>query len=251
MAVSVNWGTSVITIPKADTTLVSAGPPEIRSYDVDTFRLALKDLEDDVDGMAFTKTHIHNTEVTVAGLTLARVVEILAPYTVEFEDGQYVVTLSGANHNITDVRVANQVSVVTQNSAGLIVVDTPAAETAADIADAVWDELKAGHVVGGSFGEEIQAHALSTEISALQDISTADVNTEVVDVLRTDTQTELSSVPAASPSLHQMIQFLYMVARNEMTHDGTTRTLKTDSGGTLGTATDSEAGGTTTKGKLS
>jgi hypothetical protein len=39
--------------------------------------------------------------------------------------------------------------------------------SAATIADAVWDEAIAGHVAGGSFGEEVQAHALSTEVDAV------------------------------------------------------------------------------------
>ena len=51
--------------------------------------------------------------------------------------------------------------------------------SAASIADAVWDEAKAGHVGAGSFGEEVQAHALSSEISALNDLSAAEVNAEV------------------------------------------------------------------------
>lgn len=50
--------------------------------------------------------------------------------------------------------------------------------TAAAIADAVWDEAKAGHVGAGSFGEEVQAHALSSEVSALNDVSAADVNAQ-------------------------------------------------------------------------
>lgn len=51
--------------------------------------------------------------------------------------------------------------------------------TAAQIADAVWDEAVAGHVAGGSFGEEVQNHALSSEIAALNDLSAAEVNAEV------------------------------------------------------------------------
>ena len=47
--------------------------------------------------------------------------------------------------------------------------------SAADIADAVWDEAKAGHTAAGSFGEEVQAHALSTEISALNDVAATDI----------------------------------------------------------------------------
>jgi trimeric autotransporter adhesin len=38
------------------------------------------------------------------------------------------------------------------------------APTAAAIADAVWDEAKAGHVAVGSFGEEVQTHATQAEI---------------------------------------------------------------------------------------
>jgi len=117
MALSINPATSVITVPKADLTLVSG---TLYTYDVNTFRLALKALEDDPDYMPFPKTHTHNAEVVISGDTYARTVEILAPYTVEFEDGQYEVKLTGANHNIADVKVANQVSLIIGNSAGLI-----------------------------------------------------------------------------------------------------------------------------------
>ena len=72
--------------------------------------------------------------------------------------------------------------------------------TAADIADAVWDEATVGHVSAGSFGEEMQAHALSVEISALNDLSAAQVNAEV-DTALTDydapTKAELDSGLAA------------------------------------------------------
>lgn len=131
MAVSVDWGTKVITVPKADTTLVSLGPPEVRSYSVDTFRLALKGLEDDADGMAFPDTHTHNTEITISGVVYARLVEIINGYTVTFEDGQYQVQLSGANHNLADVINANQVGILVQNSAGLQTVTTGSGLSAA------------------------------------------------------------------------------------------------------------------------
>lgn len=73
------------------------------------------------------------------------------------------------------------------------------------IADDIWDEAKAGHVAGGSMGEEVQAHAtpgevatelgtydgptsaelvteidsVQTDIAALNDLSAAQVNAEV------------------------------------------------------------------------
>lgn len=96
------------------------GSPEVRELDVNALRLALKGLEDDPDGMPFPSTHNHNTEITLAGLTYARAVEIINGYTVQFEDGQYTVNCVGANHNLSDVKVANQVSLIVNNAAGLI-----------------------------------------------------------------------------------------------------------------------------------
>lgn len=123
MTISVNWATKVITVEKADMTQTQASPIEIYELDIDAFRLTLKSLEDDVDGITFLDTHNHTTETVLAGVTYARFIEIINGYTVEFEDGQYVVNTIGANHNITDVKVPNQVSVITNNSAGLIKVN--------------------------------------------------------------------------------------------------------------------------------
>jgi len=116
MAISIDWGTRVITIPQADLTPLGGTLYELNA---NTFRLWLKDLEDDTAGMSFPDTHRHNTEVTIAGITYARTVEIINGYTVTFQDGQYRVNIIGANNNITDVLNLNQVSVVPSNSAGL------------------------------------------------------------------------------------------------------------------------------------
>ena len=118
MAISINWGTKVINIPKADMTLIQASP-EIRELNLNTFRLALKNLEDDEAGMPYSKTHNHNTTITIGGVELARVIEILYPYTTTFENGQYAVNLVGANSNVADRTNVNQVSVRSANSAGL------------------------------------------------------------------------------------------------------------------------------------
>lgn len=125
MAISVNWATKVINVPKADMTQVQVSPFEIRELDIDEFRLELKALEAEVvdagaGGMAFEDTHRHNTEVTLGGVTLARTVEIINGYTVTFEDGSYAVNLIGANSNIADVTNLNGVQVRSTNSAGLV-----------------------------------------------------------------------------------------------------------------------------------
>lgn len=120
MAISVDWSTKIITVPKADTVLVQASP-EVRELDVNVFRLALKDLEDG-DGMPFLDTHRHRETVTISGTTMARVVQIINGYTVTFEDGDYRVNLKGANTDIHDVGILNKngVLVIPSNSAGLV-----------------------------------------------------------------------------------------------------------------------------------
>lgn len=151
MAITIDWGTKVINVPKADLTLVQASP-EVREMDLDWFRLQLKDLEDGEDGMCFPDTHRHNTEVTIAGITLARVIEIINGYTITFEDGTYSVNLIGANTNVMDVVNKNQVSTRSWNSAGLINVT---GLDAGSIAEAVWDEATASHTTAGTFGEMV------------------------------------------------------------------------------------------------
>lgn len=121
MATSIDWGTKIITVPRADMTLVQSMPTEIRELSLNNFRLDLKALEaDKLEGSVFQRTHNHNTEVLLGGIVYARVIEMINGYTVTFEDGQYAVNLTGANSNVGDVVNVNQVSVRSQNSAGLI-----------------------------------------------------------------------------------------------------------------------------------
>jgi len=119
MAVSIDWATRIISVPRTDMTLLQSVPTEIRQLDLNAFRLELKDLEDNAEGAPYLDTHRHNTTVTVGGVILARVVEIINGYTVTFEDGMYAVNLVGANSNVGDVVNVNQVSVRSANSAGL------------------------------------------------------------------------------------------------------------------------------------
>lgn len=135
MPVSINWGTKVINIPQSYLTHISGTLYEL---DINQFRKDLKSLEDGEEGMPFPDTHKHNTEVSLSGLTYARIVEVLDPYTVEFEDGQYVVSCSGANHNLADVKINNQVSLIINNSAGLVSSGL-SDEDKTDIAASVWE----------------------------------------------------------------------------------------------------------------
>lgn len=95
--------------------------PEVRDFDLEAWRLELKDLEDNEEGIPHPDTHSHNTTYTISGFTYARSIEIINGFTVEFEDGQYAVSARGANANVLDVKIQNQVSYNSQNSGGLLV----------------------------------------------------------------------------------------------------------------------------------
>jgi hypothetical protein len=158
MAISINPLTFVITVPKADLTLIQSNPTEIRELNLNTFRLSLKDWEDS-DGITFLKTHSHNTEATLSGITFARMIEIFDPYSITFEDGQYAVNLIGANSNVADKVNVNQVSVRSSNSAGLITVVAGSGVTAQDkedIINGVWDEALVTHQGTGTTGEALE-----------------------------------------------------------------------------------------------
>ena len=80
----------------------------------------------------------------------------------------------------------------------------------------------------------------------------AQVNAEVIDVLYTDTNTELAAVPASTTNLASMIKWLFILCRNKFTQTATTATIRND-GDTadVGAATVSESAGTFTRGEFS
>ena len=120
MAISIDWVSGVITVPRADMTLIQSTPVEVREINVEDFRAEINDLKDNPDGRPWTRIYNHNTTVNIGGITLARVIEIIPPYTITFEDGQYAVNIVGGNTNFIDRTNPNQVSLRSNNSAGLI-----------------------------------------------------------------------------------------------------------------------------------
>lgn len=113
------------------------------------------------------------------------------------------------------------------------------APTAAEVADAVWDETQSGHTTAGTFGElatEIAAILVDTgttlpaQITALNNISAAQVNAELVDVLTVDTQAEPTGVPAADAAIATKLGYLYMGLRNKVTVTASKKTFFDDAG---------------------
>ena len=77
-------------------------------------------------GMPFSHPIDHNPDYTVAGVTYAPKVEVLAPYSVEFSpSAAWSVELTESNNNLWDIGAGiltqNQVQVIPTNTAGLII----------------------------------------------------------------------------------------------------------------------------------
>jgi len=154
---SIDFGnTYIISIPLSYLTSV-----EGTLFDLDTndFRLDLKELESGEEGIIFPDTNRHNTAVTVAGTTFSRTLEILAPYSVEFENGAYSVRLVGSNNNLFDIQnnilSQNQVQVIPSNSTGLQTVVQGSGVTEQDKVDiirGVWNSETADHKLTGTYG---------------------------------------------------------------------------------------------------
>lgn len=141
MALSVNWATGVITVPQADLTLVVGA---LYEHDTDAFWAEIKSIEASEEGIVFDDIQDHNSTYSIAGVTYAQKVEIIAPYSVQYENtgGNYSVRLTGSNNNLFDVEngilvPTPGVTIIGQNSAGLIVTQESgltAAESAALLA---------------------------------------------------------------------------------------------------------------------
>jgi len=119
MAVSIDWVTGEIFVPRADMPIIQVSP-EVRELDTAQFWVDLKDLEATEEGAPWTDTQRNNPSYIISGFVYAQAFTIIAPYFVTFEDGQYTVSLKNTNNNILDVATTNQVRILSQNSAGLI-----------------------------------------------------------------------------------------------------------------------------------
>ena len=136
MTVSIDPQTRVITIEQADLALVSG---TLYEHDTEAFRQSVNDLMDNETNIVLPDWATRNAPVTVAGTTFAQTIEVINSFSIEYDDapGAYSVRLAGSNNNLFDVEngilTQNLVQVIAQNSAGLVRVDTGAADTTAII----------------------------------------------------------------------------------------------------------------------
>lgn len=130
--------------------------------------------------------------------------------------------------------------------------DTQIASLASTLSTILADtnELQTDWVNGGRL--DLLLDSAIAAIAALNNLSAAQVNAEVLDVLATDTHAEPSAVPAATASLKDKIGWLAALARNKITQTATTQTVLRDDGSTtMATSTHSDDGTTHTRGEFS
>lgn len=122
-------------------------------------------------------------------------------------------------------------------------------------------EFNARTITSASYATATALATMQTDVSAiLVDTGTtlpasiaalpnaAAINAEVVDALSTDTYAEPTAVPAATSSLKDKINWLFMLARNRRTQTSTTETVYADDGSTSrATSTKSDDGSTFTR----
>jgi hypothetical protein len=144
MAISVDWPTKVITVNQSDpeVSLVSGTTYEL---DTDAFRLALKALSDDEEGMPWPRITKHNTVVVLDGVNYVRSWEIINGYTVQvLPDSSWRLQMDGESNNnfhSNGILVQNSVQVIPANSAGNTITETGVsgltAQESADLTAAV------------------------------------------------------------------------------------------------------------------
>ena len=142
------------------------------------------------------------------------------------------VTLNGAE-GVVEIR--GTYKAIVDNRTGSPTLNVDGAILASDVADILVD-----------------TNTTITNISALNDISPAEVATEVSDYFETDTKAELAAVPAATSTLKDKIVWLFMLARNKMTSTASEASLKADDGSTeVASSALSDDGSITTRGEFS
>jgi len=130
-----------------------------------------------------------------------------------------------------------------------IITEVDANETKIDTVIGDTNELQTDWTNGGRLDLILDACALEATVAALNNISAANVNAEVVDVLKTDATAEMSQgAPPATPTIEEMLAYIYFMFRNKNEETSSEHAIYDDAGTTkLFKAAMSDNGTTLTK----
>lgn len=127
MAISINYITNEIIVPKEDTIFVEFDPingREKRELDVLDFKKKLGDLQDNQSDVWAATCFANTSPQDLGSFVLGRSLLILSPYFVTFEAGTYSVNLINGNSNIATRSTVNGVVIIPNNSGGLVEAST-------------------------------------------------------------------------------------------------------------------------------
>ena len=159
--------------------------------------------------------------------------------------GVYAFQINSLN-NAIDVYSSTGNAVYLQSAQNDAVVIYPGAD---DVGVHIWGGQTSGDAVALS-SNGTGSVFYPVDLSGLNDLSAAEVNAQVLDVLSVDTFAELAAPPAATSSLKDKITWLFMYARNKVTQTAAQRKVYLDDGTTVaGTSATSDNGTTFTKGE--
>jgi len=140
-------------------------------------------------------------------------------------DGSNLTEAGGDGDHLTAINLPNQTMDITGNLSGSVGSVTGAINTAAGTITTL---------DGLDTAQDGQHAQTQTDISNLNNLSAAEVNTEVVDALNVDTYSEPGQEnPASTQTIRKMIQYLYKAWRNRSTQTATQYSLYADDGTTL------------------
>lgn len=189
------------------------------------------------------------TNTPTASPDLSRPSDILTDPATDKIDGSAIteVRLAHLDADISSRQPSGNVTVggyAASQDPGTYVLTTPAQKLATDATGRVTVASNADKT-GYSLAADQSAATIGT-VNALGTQAKTDVNTEVSDVLKTDTILELASIPAAAPTFEQALMFLYMRYRNKRTQTATQQKLHNDAGTAIVTHAVSDDGTTAT-----
>ena len=123
MSYSVDWVAKVITIPTSDLILISGTRYQLQMLD---FLIEIRRLEAEFDEGLWAPQILNHTDdrPDFAGVNYAGFDEMINGYTIQITGAATRVDLTGTNNNLIDVLIPTGVSVVPNNSAGLVAVQT-------------------------------------------------------------------------------------------------------------------------------
>lgn len=147
----------------------------------------------------------------------------------------------------------NDLQAAVDTSLNTAIPGSPTANSIFERVKAIDDKLPSGTI--SDFDNSLETVNLGAsqtgvtigKVNQLGATAAGQVNDEVLDVIATDTNSELASIPSATPTIRQILMLLYMAIRNKRTASTSEEKIHNAAGTAIATAVVSDSGTTFTK----